>query len=135
MLNMSNYGNTGKLAAAVKPEDTQIRVMSGGQFTVPQGDHYYLTIRESGRREVVRVNSTSGGWLTVERAQDGTMAQGFSLSACLEVEWNPQQLREFLDNGQSPNVISPGVYCLSCNTCITIDSSGRITDVNGAEGC
>lgn len=139
MLNVSNYGNSGKLGRTLEPEDT-VLVLNGfnnAAFAVPAGDYYYLTLREAGRREVVRVTSAAGASLSVERAQDGTTAQRFTSAACLKVEWNPAQLREFLANAGSGTAdnITPGVYCLTCNTCITVNSAGNITAINGSENC
>lgn len=140
MLNTNNWGNSGLLGAATGAADTEITLAynAGNRFVVPAGDHYYLTLREGDRREVVRVIASSGRALTVVRAQDGTVAQSFSAGACVAVEWNPQQLREFFEGiatGCESNGVSPGTYCLSCNTCIDVNACGQITRINGAGGC
>ena len=135
MLNMKNYGHVGRIAAPVSPADALIRVTPGASFAVPSGDHYYLTIRDGQRREVVRVTRTAGEALAVDRGQDGTLALYWSVGACVEVEWNPQQLREFVANIAQSNIMSPGTYCLGCSTCITVNSAGQITSINGEEKC
>jgi len=139
VLNTSNWGNSGHLGAALAAAATELMLAynDGLRFAVPMGDHYYLTIREGDRREVVRVTSASGQRLTIVRAQDGTQAQAFAIGACVEVEWNPQQLREFLEGIVTgcESVVTPGTYCLTCNTCVTVNACGQITSINGAEGC
>lgn len=135
MLNMKNYGYAGRIAAPVSPADSLIRVTPGASFAVPSGDHYYLTIRDGQRREVVRVTRTAGEALAVDRGQDGTLALYWNVGACVEVEWNPQQLREFMANNAQSNIMSPGTYCLGCSTCITVNSAGQITSINGEEKC
>lgn len=138
MLNMKNYGNTARLAQGIGPDDVLLRLATGDgpKLQVPNGDHYYLTIREASRREVVKVTLTEGPTLHVLRAQDGTTAQGFSTNACLTVEWNPKQLTEHVGVIDPPsNMLTPGTYCLGCATCIDVDSSGRITAINNAEDC
>lgn len=136
MLNTINYGASGTLAASISESDTEIRVSSPSRFSVPSGDHYYLTLKENGRREVVRVFGSSGDRLQVERGRDNTTAQSFTQKACLAVEWNPAQLREFNQAGSpAAGVVAAGTYCLDCTTCIDINSAGQITAVNGAGGC
>ena len=140
MLNLSNYGNMGELSSTAESADTELYVRSfdAPRFTLPAGDHYYLTIRQEGRREVVRVTATAGTRLTVVRGEDGTSAQRFTAGACVTVEWNPQQLREFMttfSSGCEPQPGVAGTHCLGCSTCITVDGCGRITRINGAGGC
>lgn len=138
MLNMKNYGNSGHLAQAASLSEVLLRVSPADapKFSVPPGDHYYLTIREGSRREVVKVTRTEGTVLHAARAQDGTTGQSFSTRACIQVEWNPKQLTEYIGVVDPPsNNIAPGTYCLGCSTCIDVDSSGRITAINNAEDC
>ena len=140
MLNVNNYGNTGELAATAEATDTSLVVRSfdAPKFNTPAGSHYYLTIRQDARREVVLVTGVLGTNLTVVRAEDGTTAQRFTAGACITVEWNPAQLLEFLGAGPGGCTAVPGVagtYCLGCTTCITVDGCGRVTQVNGAGGC
>lgn len=136
MLNMKNYGNTVRLTQNIVAADVLLRITDAAKMQVPSGDHYYLTLREGTRKEVVRVNLTEGPILHVSRALDGTSGQSFSTAACLTVEWNPLQLSEFVAGGSgTPNLIAPGTYCLGCSTCIDVDSSGRITAINNAEDC
>ena len=78
-----------------------------------------------------------GDMLEVRRGEDHTLIQEFPAGACFVVEWNPAQLCEFVQscvNGESP-VMSPGTYCLECNTCIDVDAYGRITKIDGVEKC
>lgn len=140
MLNIKNWGNSGHLGAALSASATVLTLAynDGGKFAVPLGDHYYLTIREGDSREVVRVTASSGTQLVIVRAQDGTTARAFAAGACVAVEWNPQQLREFftgIATGCEANGVTPGTYCLTCTTCIAVNACGQITSINGAEGC
>lgn len=140
MLNMSDYGNSGELISTAEASALELFVRSADapRFAVPAGDYYWLTIRQDVRREVVRVTATHGTRLTVVRGEDGTQAQRFTAGACVSVEWNPAQMREFLASvatGCEPQPGVAGTHCLGCTTCITVDGCGRITAVNGAGGC
>lgn len=110
----------------------------GASFKPVEGTHYYATLYSGvAKREIVLVTAASGDMLEVQRGEDGTLEQEFPAGSCLIVEWNPAQLCEFVQTcvtGESP-VMSPGVYCLECNTCITVDAYGRITKIDGVEKC
>lgn len=140
MLNVTNWGNEAKLYAPLAKTDHELQVSPHDalRFQVPAGSWYYLTLRQGPRREVVRVVGSVGRILTIERAQDGTARQDFEAGACLSVEWNVQQLREFIDQvggGAEPTGVQPGTYCLDCTTCIEVNAAGQLVSVNGAGGC
>lgn len=140
MLNVTNWGSEAKLYAPLAKTDHELQVSPHDalRFQVPAGSWYYLTLRQGPRREVVRVVGAVGRILTVERAQDGTARQDFEAGACLSVEWNVQQLREFIEQigaGAEPTGVAPGTYCLDCTTCIEVNAAGQLVSVNGAGGC
>lgn len=140
MLNVIDWGNSGALADPLGVDATTLVLRSSDapRFQVPAGDHYYLTLRDSSAREVVRVDATNGRILTIVRGVDNTAARQWAAGTCVAVEWNPLQLREFMESVQQdcePTGVPAGTFCLSCNTCITVNECGRITQINGAGGC
>lgn len=72
------------LAASIIPADTTIQVASGfgAVFPTPSGgSFFYATLEDnSGNIEVVKCTGRVGDVLTVERGQDGTTAQNFTLT-------------------------------------------------------
>lgn len=69
----------------------------------------YVEVRNGSVREVVKVVGRVGDKLTVERGQDNTVAQSFSTGACVDVEWNPQQLCEYIQQcstGDAAKILS-----------------------------
>lgn len=140
MLSVQNWGNKSTLAQGIVAASDKLVLPNGAArlFRLSNQTHYYLTLRNSGRREVVRVVGAFGNELMVERGQDGTLPQVFPPGTCIEVEWNPQQLREFIFLVQSttePTGVNPGTYCMDCTTCLTVNAAGQIVNINGAEGC
>lgn len=139
MLNVTNMGNVSNLLRSISPTDKLLYLSpgEGSRFSVPSGDHFYVTLRTEGRREFVRVNAVTGDTLSVERGQSST-AQSFPAGACVIEEWCPPQMGEFIalkSAGLGPSGVEPGTYCLNCNTCIDVDATGRITHVNNPGGC
>lgn len=139
-LSTTQWGRTTTLSDAVQADDTILPIApaDAAALAVAPGTHYYLTLRNTGRLEVVRVVGSVGNELMVERGQDGTTAQSWPIKTCAVVEWNPQQLREFIDavgSGTEPSGVAPGTYCLNCTSCLTINAAGQITAVDGAGGC
>lgn len=140
MLTTKNWGYSSKLATSLPLGENEVRLPATdlSHFQVNAGEHYYLTIRQPGRIEVVQVTSSLNGRLQVVRAQDNTQAQYWAAGSCVEVEWNPLQLKEFLEQigrGTPPSGVNPGTYCLDCTTCLTVNGAGQITRVDGAGGC
>lgn len=136
MLNLKNYGNTTTLVAAASNTTNTFKVADSDKFAVPAGDWFYATVKFNGTREFVKVMKAANGELTVVRAQDGSAANAFPKGACLEVEWNPQQLCEYIKTcSDCPQVTGvDGVFCIDCGSCLTIEH-GKITAVNGEVKC
>lgn len=139
MLDASKVGRSTKILARLAVDSLEIRLPTGQgpHYRPTEGDHYYATLVDGQRREIVQVTGGAGDRLWIRRAQDGTDSQVWAAGTCLLVEWNAQQLREFIQQtveGPEP-VLEPGTYCLDCTTCIEIDSFGRIVRVDGAEQC
>lgn len=102
------------------------------------GAYYYATVGSLGSVfEIVKViGHVSGRGLVIVRGQDNTNAMPHNNGACLNVVWNPQQLLDFLDGRQQPKPIIPaGVYCLDCNSCITVNADGTISAISGVDKC
>lgn len=133
------WGVKTKVGASITANDTEIKVNQGAGILFKPADdgHFYLTIRNNNVREVVKVVGRTNDTLTVERGQDGTTPQTFSAGACVEVEWNPSQLCEFVNSCVTGDYhkIKPQTLCVQCGTCLKIDEGGHIVEVNGVKGC
>jgi hypothetical protein len=141
MLNVNKaWGRVTKLAAPISSTDTTIKLPAGaGQMFVPltSGEWFDLTLSNGEMREVVKVTAVNGDVLTVQRGQDGTVAQTWANGQCIKHEWNPRQLCEFNKmclGGGPQQIIEPQTVCTACPVCFTIDNQGRITTVNGGNG-
>jgi len=138
MLNTSFWGLSTRISKAISPSDTQIKLPlgDGSKFRMSDTDHFYLTLRNGGVREVVKVVARNGDELTVERGQDGTTAQSFGANSCANVEWNPAQLCEFVKGCVGGCAkITPQTFVIGCGTAIEINECGNIIDINGSEKC
>lgn len=140
MLNTSVHGLRSELAKAIYKTDKilQLPVGEGVRFKIPKTDHFYMTIRNGSNREYVKVVDVKGDVLSVERGEDGTTPGNFPKGSCLEVDWNPSQLCEFVRtclNGGNQAKITPQTICFTCDTCVEVDEGGHIINVNGSEKC
>lgn len=140
MLDVTNMGNQSTLVHGVRPDDNTIHLESGDgrRFKVDKQDHFYLTLRSGSKHEFVRVEDVSGDRLQIDRGQGGTTPQRFNAGACVIEEWCPPQLKEFIrqfSQGLDSTGVEAGTYCLSCATCIDVDSTGRITGIDKTQGC
>ena len=142
MLDVTNYGNTGKLGGAVTATQTVLPLVAGtgNLFSLAASTHYWLTIRSGAAMERVKVTARVGDTLVVAgRGMDGTTATAWNANACLSVEWNPTQLCEFVQQCTAgiplPSSVTPGTFCLDKCTCITVDATGRITNINKGTSC
>lgn len=139
MLNTKPYGLVSELTKQISAKDTELvlPVGDGVKFAVPNSDHFYVTVRNGGQREYMKVTTVAGNKLHVERGVDDTTPVSFPKGACVKVEWNPSQLCEFVQNctGKDSHKINPQVVCLTCDTCLEVDEGGHIINVNGGEKC
>lgn len=138
MIDVTKYGLSTKTSSDIKATDKFIPLPVGvaGTFAPTAGTHYYMTLWGKGtNREVVRVVGLSGNKIAVERGIDHTSAQDWPAGTCIGFDWNPTQLCEMWRscNGDPGAVMAPGTYCIECTSCITVDASGRITSIDGAE--
>lgn len=133
------YGNHTKVGKTLGRMDKELTVSmgTGQQFKAGDSGYFYLTLRNGVVREVVKVVGRKGDTFTIERGQDNTHPQTFPLGACVDVEWNPAQLCEFVQNCVKGDAdkISAGTVCFTCDTCIDYDAGGHIVAVNGAKKC
>lgn len=139
-INVSKWSSHSKLSKPVSADATELPVRFGDglRFRLPEQDYCYATIRSHGKYEHVKILSVKGDVLHVVRGQDNTQAQAWAQESCIEVEWNPAQVCEFTKScvlGTTPTSVDAGVYCLDCNTCITIGEDGRIVAVDGEKSC
>lgn len=133
------YGQHTSLAKSLSAMDTTMAISmgTGSKFRLGDGGHYYVTIKHGAVREVVKVVGRIGDTFTVERGQDNTSPINFPYGSCVYVEWNPQQLCEYIKQcavGDSAKIAAQDI-CFTCDTCIKIDDGGHITAVNGGDGC
>ena len=141
MLNIAKFGAKATLVNSLNPLEQQITIPSSlaTSFALPTaGTYMYATLKYNNTREVVRINSTVNNVLNVTRAIDNTTAQYFPSGTCIEVDWSPIQLCEYVKQctgAATPTGVTAGVYCLSCTTCLTINAEGRITAVDGEVKC
>ena len=141
MLNVTKYGASSALAVPLTATATEL-VLPAGQAnrfkTLPAGDWFYLTLKNAGQREVVKVTSIVNDTLTVVRGVDNTSPIAFPKGSCVAFEWNPLQLCEYTNqcvNAETPTGVEAGTYCFNCNTCITVNGQGRITSIDGEVSC
>lgn len=138
MLNVSVWGRCTKLAKAITSKDTIIELPlgDGSKFQINSNEHFYLTLKNGGVREVVKVVARTGDKLTVERGQDNTSATSFGKESCACVEWNPAQLCEFVKTcTQGCTGITPQSFVVQCGTAIEINECGNIVKINGSQKC
>lgn len=140
MLNVNKvYGKRTHLIRGVNATDTKlyISVGDGYGFAPTDNSHYYLTLYNGSTREVVKVVGRNGDILEVVRGEDNTEPQTFPANSCVKIEWNPQQLCEFIKQCTTNDVerIKPQTICMTCDTCLDIDAMGHVVKVNGGTGC
>lgn len=135
----SVWGLHTTLARNITKTDTQIQVPmnTGHLFKGADAGHFYMTVRNGTVREVVKVVGRMGDTFTVERGMDNTTPQTFPRGSCLDVEWVPTQLCEFVNNciKGDRDKIKAGTVCISCDTCLEVDAGGHIVAINGAKEC
>lgn len=133
------WGNHTTIQKSITAKDTEmvVAIGTGVDFKHADNGHFYATLRNGNVREVVKVVGRVGDKFTIERGQDGTTPQTFPKGACVDVEWNPSQLCEFVKNCVTGDFakITAGTVCMTCDTCIEYDDGGHIIRVNGAKTC
>lgn len=133
------YGLHTKIGKGLRATDKELTVAMGAGINFKSADdgYFYVTLRNGNVREVVKVVGRKGDVFTIERGQDNTTAQTFPAGACVDVEWNPTQLCEFVQGCVTgdKHKIPAGTVCMTCDTCIEYDDGGHIIRVNGAKQC
>lgn len=130
------------LAATITDSDTTIQVATGfgANFPSPAGSQYFMVTLEddNGDIEVVKCTARSGDNLTVERAQEGTTAQAFTLNVTrVELRLTKGVMESFLQTtgGTMTGELDVGANLLSCsNVAITGGSITGITDLSVSDG-
>lgn len=138
MLKIDFWGKCTKLAKAILPTDTKIQlpIGDGAKFKMEGDDHFYLTLKNGGVREVVKVIARDGDTLTVERGQEGLPEQGFGTGSCACVEWTPSTICEYVQSCMSGcTKVTPQTVVVQCGTAIEINECGNIVSINGSEKC
>lgn len=132
----SNNAST-TLAVAINAAATTVTLPTGkgALFSTPTGGDYELvTITDSINTEVVKVTANSIDVLTVTRAQEGTVAQSFSVGARVEARVTKGMLETLRDApGVGANSTKLGV---SATTASTLNSTavGSSASVSGDDG-
>lgn len=135
MIHAKKIGLRSKLTRGISPTDTLIRVEKL-MLLNPENGHYWLTLDDGQSREFVCVTESVSGGLAVIRGVDDTVPRSFPAGTCISVQWNESALDEFINSRGLPTpIVSPGVYCLQCTTCITINDQGQIVKIDGADSC
>jgi hypothetical protein len=143
MLNANHVGNKTRLTGAITALSPTLPVLSSvaASFDPGAGNHTYVTLRHDGRVERVKVTgTTTGGLVVAERGADGTTAQTFPANTCVEVEWTPAMVCQFIAtcngaNAPTPVSIVPQTVCMSSCSCLEVGSDGRITKIITAGTC
>lgn len=142
MIHANKIGMRATLARALPPGGTQMALQTQNQSAwLPRegstNGHYYVLLSDGMQREFVKVVGTDTSGLRILRGIDKTQALSWAAGSCVEVVWNESALREFMTTLDLPNPVVPaGTYCLNCNTCITVNSQGQITAIDGvSEPC
>lgn len=135
MLDARAVGTRTTLAKPLSASATQVYLPLGGgaTFALAAGDHTYLTLRQGDLMERVRVTGRSGDVLQVTRGADNTSPRDWVAGTCINVEWGPAMMCEFVNQcvagAAHPTGVTPGVYCLNSCACLTVASDGRITNI------
>lgn len=138
MLNVKFWGKCTKLAKPINPTETliQLPVGDGARFDLREDDHFYLTLRNGGVKEVVKVVARNGDTLTVERGQENLPSYAFGKGSCACVEWTPTMLCEYVQSCVSGCTnIKPQTFVVQCGTAIEVNACGNIVSINGSEKC
>ena len=133
------WGKHSTLGKSVHISDKEMTIAMGNgtDFRAADNGYFYATLRNGNVREVVKVVGRRNDTFTIERGQDGTTPQTFPAGACVDVEWTPTQLCEYVRNcvKGDANKIPAGTVCFTCDTCLEYDAGGHIIGVNGAKQC
>ncbi len=95
-----------RLAFGVTDTDLTAVVESGGDFPDAPAEGEFVAVIEDvdGSKEIVRCPARSGDTLTIERAQEGTVARSFAAGSWLEIRYTAGAMDEYfqrigLDSG------------------------------------
>lgn len=137
MLNVNNWGVSSKLIQDIDSSDKKIKIDFNDipLFILPTGDYCFATITDNGRIEHIKIKGIINNCLITERGQDNTKARDWKKGAIIRIDWNLEQLRDYINQVVSftykpSNTIKGGTYDISCLSSITISDDGRIVDIN-----
>lgn len=117
------------LAASISTVDTSVQVAAGFGALFPSpgvGEYFYTTLEDNaGNIEIVQCTSRAGDILTVVRAQEGTVAQAFTLTVTrVELRITKATLEEF---AQLSGFLMTGDIDLNQNSLLDAYISGPLT--------
>jgi hypothetical protein len=123
------------LAASISSSDTTVQVASGfgALFPSPSGDEYFYAtlVDDNGDIEIVKCTSRTGDNLTVERGQEGTTAQGFTLTVTrVELRLTAAGVGEFL---QKNGGAMTGDLDMNENNLVDAILTGSATSIQAGE--
>lgn len=137
MIHADKIAQSAKLARAIPITGNSMALVAEnfGDWLPRQGNvtgHYYALLSDGLQREFVKVTGMDGNGLRILRGIDNTQARSWSAGSCVTVVWNASALREFMTTLDLPTPVVPaGTYCMSCNSCITVNSFGQIVAIDG----
>jgi len=89
-MNAKNFAQS-TLASGITASDTSLTVQSGDGAKFPSSAPFNLVLSGS---EIVRVTAVAGDTFTIQRAQEGTVAQGHNAGASVELNVTAQYLTD-----------------------------------------
>ena len=98
---MPKYINSAALLLAIglTQDATTLEPRPGWQARFPTEYPYFLTLRSSEGREIVKVTASDGQTLTVERGQGGSSARAWSPGALAQLRPTTEALEEAMQKG------------------------------------
>jgi hypothetical protein len=100
-IKIANNAST-TIQAAVFATDTAVTVSGGSGSLFPTlgaGDYFYGTLASTaGGIEIVKVTARSGDNMTIERAQEGTVALPFPVHSRFELRVTAANLQAYIDS-------------------------------------
>lgn len=95
------------LAAGISNSDLSLSVLSGDGAKFPDtssGGHFYATLIEGVKVEIVKVTSRVVDAFTIQRGIDSTTAQAFTSAARIEQRWNRAQIEDKIQDHALPKL-------------------------------
>jgi hypothetical protein len=123
------------ISSGISDAATSVTVDDGSVINLTAGKHMIATLLEGSAMEIILITSQTGATLTIERAQEGTIAQAFTAAATLEIRPTAGSLSGILDYLISLLPAPPAFPVWGDITLFSYDSiSNDVTASVGANG-